>query len=51
MDAAAGKDIDDLEISMSMLRNFNCERFEQDYGSFHIGGDVIDVIDDIQDKR
>ncbi len=49
MDAAAGKDIDDLEIGMGMLRNLNRERLEQDYGPLHIGGDVIDVIDDIQD--
>ena len=49
MDAAAGKDVDDLEISMGMFRNLNRGRLKQDYGPFHIGGDVIDIIDDIQD--
>lgn len=49
MDAAARQDIDDLEISMRMLRDLHESRLEQDHRPLDIGGDIVDVVDDVQD--
>ena len=49
MDAIAGQDIDNLKISVSVLRNLYFAGLEKDDSPFYIGGDAIDITDDIQD--